>query len=100
VGRLPDPEPGTAAILRPDLIGDFTLASRALGALGKSFPSTHGALLGHFSWIPIAEWFQRRGVIEGIEALTDEFAPLAQEGPVRPDAMVDAASRLPQSKGR
>ncbi len=95
--RLPvpaPPEPGTVAIVRPDLTGDFILASSALGAIREAFEGRQLTLFGHPSWIPLAEWLQRWGVIDGVRAFANEFAPLAQEDLVKPAAMFDAALQL------
>ncbi|MFO7976477.1 MAG: glycosyltransferase family 9 protein [Candidatus Hydrogenedentota bacterium] len=91
---LPKPEPGTVAVLRPDRIGDFVLATPALGTLHRIFGDTRITLFGHPSWIPLAEWLQQWDVINGVEKLADAFASLDQEKLVKPAVMFDAAMRL------
>ncbi|MEA3364505.1 MAG: glycosyltransferase family 9 protein [Candidatus Hydrogenedentes bacterium] len=93
---FPEPERGAVAILRPDLIGDFVLATPALVALRRAFENKRVTLFGHPLWIPLAEWLQRWRIVEGEEngQFADAFAPLTEDDLVKPAAMLDGVMRL------
>ncbi len=71
--------PGTMALIKPDLIGDFVLASSYLHDFRQCFPHAEIHLIGHPSWAELAQWLNENPIIEGKVGLFDAFIPLAQE---------------------
>lgn len=91
---LPAPESGTVAIVRPDLIGDFVLATPALQALKTAFAGRRVTLVGHPSWAKLAHWLNERpGLLAPNGPVSERRPPLFDAFlPLDPARLVDAAA--------
>jgi ADP-heptose:LPS heptosyltransferase len=66
------------AIVRPDLLGDFVLASGFLPLFRQVWPDRPLALAGNAAWGDLALWLDRHRIVSA-ELLFDDFIPLRPE---------------------
>ena len=68
------------AIVRPERIGDFVLATPALGDLRKGYGDAHVTFVGHEDWRDLAVWVNEHRLTGHEEGLFDDFIGIRPEG--------------------
>ena len=88
------PAPGTVAVVRPDRIGDFVLATPALAHLRAAFQNDHLCLVGNKAWSGLARWLNDHAIVEGAGSLFDEIEAFQPEQLVHRGYFNEWAGRL------
>ena len=63
----------SVAIVRPDLIGDFVLATPFLHHVRSLYPRSRITLVGNESWRELALWLNDNPIVSGKAGMFDEF---------------------------